>query len=86
MTSDLTHASTPTTLDLTGLPQPVVEQVTRLVREAREKQAAVATPPRRSVIGMFAHLGVQTPSLDEFQEARREAWTNFPREFPDPPK
>ena len=41
---------------------------------------------RQGVIGMFAHLGIQTPTLEEFEHARRETWANFPREFPDPSK
>jgi hypothetical protein len=71
------------------LPEPIVQQVQQIVRQARQEQAeeAARTPKpwegRSGVIGMFAHLGIQTPTLDEFEEARREMWTNFPREFPD---
>ena len=38
---------------------------------------------RPSVIGMFARVGVRTPGLEVFEEARREMWANFPREFLD---
>ena len=82
---------TPTTIDLTGLPEPVVREVQRIVQEARRKQAEEAAssagpkeerPPLR---GRFAHLGWSFPK-EEIDEAQREMWANFPREFPDPPK
>jgi hypothetical protein len=41
MATQRTHDSrdpSPRTVDLTGLPEPVVQLVTRIVREAREKQ------------------------------------------------
>jgi hypothetical protein len=40
--------------------------------------------PPKGIIGLFADQNIETPSLDEFQEARREMWAGFPREFPDP--
>jgi len=45
---------------------------------------AAATPrrPRKSPVGMFAHLGIDIPP-EVIDEARREAWANFPREFPE---
>jgi hypothetical protein len=36
-------------------------------------------------MGRFAHLGWSFPK-EEIDEAQREMWANFPREFPDPPK
>ena len=39
MATDLTHTPNPRTLDLTGLPEPVIQAVTWLVQEARERQA-----------------------------------------------
>jgi hypothetical protein len=35
--------------------------------------------PRRSLYGLCADLGA-APSADEIDQARREAWGNFPRE------
>lgn len=35
--------------------------------------------PRRSLYGIFAHLGT-APSAEEIDQARAEAWANFPRE------
>ena len=45
---------------------------------------AAAAPPRRlkDPMGMFAHHAVDMP-LVVFQEARREMWANFPRDFPE---
>lgn len=35
--------------------------------------------PRNSLYGALAHLG-PAPSAEEIDEARREAWANFPRD------
>lgn len=35
--------------------------------------------PRRSLYGILADLG-PAPSAEEIDEARREAWANFPRD------
>lgn len=58
------------TLDLTGLPEPVVEDLRRLVETLRQRLAP--QQPRRNIIGLFADRGIATPSLDEFREARDE--------------
>ncbi|MFO0850183.1 MAG: hypothetical protein U0871_16735 [Gemmataceae bacterium] len=74
-------APLPRTLDLTGLPEPVVREVVERVNQARRE----AHPPHGAgVVGLFAHLGVHTPTLDEFAGARYETWAAFPRAFPDP--
>ena len=87
MNTDHTTSVATRTVDLTGLPESVVQQVMQLVQQARQKQAEEAagtTGKRKPLIGRLAHLGLKTPSLEEFEEARREMWANFPREFPDP--
>lgn len=78
-----------TTVNLSGLPEPVVEQVLRLVHDAREKLAeeaggptANARPPLR---GRFEHLGYSIPK-EVIDEAQREAWAGLPRDFPEPPR
>lgn len=44
------------------------------------KRDLAATSRRRPPLyGRFAHLG-PAPSAEEIDEARREAWANFPRE------
>jgi len=59
----------------------------RLVQEARRKQAeeTAVAGERPPLMGRFAHLGWSFPK-EEIDEAQREMWANFPREFPDPPK
>jgi hypothetical protein len=37
--------------------------------------------PRRSLMGLCADLGVHI-TAEDIDEARREMWGNFPREFP----
>jgi hypothetical protein len=82
----MASATPPTTVDLSGLPGPVIESIKQLVESLRAVQPGTGQPEvsTRSIIGLFADQGNPTPSLEEFQDARREAWANFPREFPDP--
>lgn len=45
-----------------------------------ERDLTPVTPePRKSLWGLWADLG-PAPSAEEIDEARREAWDNFPRE------
>jgi predicted DNA-binding antitoxin AbrB/MazE fold protein len=37
---------------------------------------------RKPLGGRLSHLNLKTPTLEEFEEARREMWATFPREFP----
>ncbi len=52
-------------------------------RRLREELAIADVPtrpgPRESLYGIAAHLG-PAPSAEEIDEARREAWANFPRD------
>ena len=62
----------------------VIEQLTpEEKRRLREVLAAADTAthpaPRESLYGIAAHLG-PAPSAEEIDEARRDAWANFPRE------
>jgi len=75
--------TSPQTIDLAGLPEQTVQQVLDLVREARAKLAMENRSQRPSVIGRFVHLGYSFPK-EMIDEARKEAWKNFPRDFPDP--
>jgi hypothetical protein len=56
------------------------QQVMRFVRELK-----VPVPPdqRKSLHGMFAHHATVPVTLEMIEEARREMWANFPREFPE---
>ncbi len=69
----------------------ILENLRLLSPEEQKKVAeyveslAAAKPrgPRKNLMGMFAHLNIHI-SADDIDEARREAWANFPREFPEP--
>jgi hypothetical protein len=84
--TDMASNPSPTTVDLSGLPWPVAESIKRLVESLRAAAPGASRPEAapRSIIGLFAGQGVPTPTLEEFQDARREMGANFPREFPDP--
>jgi hypothetical protein len=45
------------------------------------RQKTPPKQPRRSLMGLCADLGVHITEED-INEARREMWGNFPREFP----
>ena len=87
MASDVTPSPSSAILDLTGLPEPVVKSIKQLVESLREgiasqdhPGATYQPPPLR---GRFADLKLAIPKED-LDEAQREAWQNFPREFPEP--
>ncbi len=93
MASDLTGHPYPHVADPTGLGEPDVRRVAGLVEPAPEDPArgaaACAREPgegRQGVIGVFEHLGVRTPTLEEFEEARAASWAGLPRESADRPK
>ena len=79
MSNQLPHTDASTTVDLTGLPEAVVRQVTHLVEEARQKQSRAATPVGEPppLLGRFARLGIRLPK-DELDQDQREAWAGFP--------
>ena len=80
-------SSNPTTVDVTGLPEPVIDDLRRLVKTLRKKlptQESVASGQERLPLrGRFADLKLSIPKED-IDEAQREAWKGFPREFPEP--
>jgi hypothetical protein len=75
--------------------QPTLEDVMKLVEqlspEDKRRLVERVTPevghdvsseprtPKRSLLGLVRDLG-PAPSAEEIDEARREAWKNFPRE------
>ncbi|MFT3878346.1 MAG: hypothetical protein QM703_01645 [Gemmatales bacterium] len=60
-----------------------LEQYAQEVLETDVKDVhTAALPKRKPLAGRLEHLRLQIPSLEEFQEARREMCANFPREFP----
>jgi len=85
MANEISNPAASSTIDLSGLPESVVQSIKRLVDSIRERLPAegrAATmrerPPLR---GRFADLKLSIPRED-IDEARREAWANFPRDFP----
>jgi hypothetical protein len=87
MASEITSSPDSPILDLTGLPKPVVKSIKQLVESLREgiasqgqSGATTEAPPLR---GRFADLKLSIPQ-ERIDEAQREAWQNFPREFPEP--
>ena len=66
----------------------VFEKTKTLKPEEQQKVLAFVeglnapTGPRKDTRGALAHLGISL-SLEDFLEARREAWGNFPRDFPE---
>lgn len=76
-----------------GIDQTILQKLRLLPAEDQQKVAELvetlaAARPRRPLkdpCGMFAHLNIHI-SAEDIDEARREAWANFPREFPPPDK
>ena len=62
----------------------VIKQLTpeekhRLREELAATDIVMRPAPRESLYGIAAHLG-PAPSAEEIDEARHEAWANFPRD------
>lgn len=53
--------------------------IERLASALESDMAGAKPTPKRSLFGALSHLG-PAPSAEEIDEARREAWANFPRE------
>ncbi len=87
MASEITPALGSALLDLSGLPEPVVKSIKQLVESLREGIAVQgqsgATSLRPPLRGRFAELRLSI-AKEDLDEARREAWQDFPREFPEP--
>ena len=74
----------PPTIDLSGLPEQVAQSIRHLVESIRERlPSEEPTPQRPPLRGRFADLKLSIPA-EHLDEARREAWANFPRDFPEP--
>ena len=72
------------TIDLSGLPEQVAQSIRHLVESIRERlPSEEPTPQRPPLRGRFADLKLSIPA-EHLDEARREAWANFPRDFPEP--
>jgi hypothetical protein len=90
MASEVTPTPSSPTLDLFGLPEPVIKSIKQLVESPREGIAnpghsAGATSQPLPLRGRFADLKLSIPKED-IDEAQRETWHDFPRAFPEPGK
>ena len=56
-------------------------QLQALVEELAQQEAK--KPPRQDFYGSLRDLNLPDLSLEDFLQARREMWANFPREFPE---
>ncbi len=70
----------------------LVQKIQALSPEARQKvealveelaQQEASKPPRQDFYGCLRDLNLPDLSLEDFKQARREMWANFPREFPE---
>ncbi len=68
----------PTVLDVSGLPPAVVRDLQRLVSTLR------GAAPRTPIGGRLEPQKLPTPTLEEFQAARRELWAGVPQDLPEP--
>lgn len=75
-------ATPSTTIDLAGLPEPVIRSIRNLVESLRAEATSPAVESRPPLIGRFAHLGYSIPK-EVIDEAQRECWAGFPRDFPE---
>jgi hypothetical protein len=87
MANEITPSPTSRIIDVSGLPEPVVVSMKRLVESLREGIASQSPsgpncvrPPLR---GRFTDLKLSIPKED-VDAAQREVWQNFPRDFPEP--
>ena len=75
-----------TNIDVSGLPEPVIRDIRRLVETLRGNltgpEAKAPPAPRTPLAGRLANRGLVVPTLAEFETARRELGEGFPRDFP----
>jgi hypothetical protein len=60
-------------------PQDKLRLIGDLVQQLLREMPTPEKKPSRSLWGVLSHLG-PAPSAEDIDEARREAWANFPRE------
>ena len=83
MANELGNPATPTSVDLSGLPEPVVRNIKQLVESLRVEMPRESAGARRPLRGRFADLNLSIPQED-LDAVRREVSSGFPREFPEP--
>jgi hypothetical protein len=83
MASEHGDPTTPPTVDLSGLPEPVVRDIKRLAESLRVEMPREVARARRPLRGRFADLNLSIPQED-LDAVRRDVSSGFPREFPEP--
>jgi hypothetical protein len=83
----MTAIPSPSVVDLTGLPEPIVQDIYRLVHSLRLSLSPEISPraEKLPLRGRFSNQNLSIPK-EHINEAQREAWSNFPRDFPEPDK
>lgn len=75
-----------TTIDVTGLPEPVVRDIRQLVDTLRSKlsppQPTEGQGGRKPLRGCLAGRGLTIPTLQDIEDGRREMGSGFPRDLP----
>ncbi|HEY3228809.1 MAG TPA: hypothetical protein VGJ87_06285 [Roseiflexaceae bacterium] len=79
--ADTTTVALDQVIDLTKRlsSQDKLRLIDTLAQQLLHESESARPTPRRSLRGLLADLG-PAPSAEEMDEARREAWANFPRE------
>lgn len=88
MATEFTPISSTEILDLTGLPEPVIQGIKQIVETLRRSPLGRESPTasaRAPLKGRFANLNLSIPK-EHIDAAQQEAWSGFPREFPEPTK
>jgi hypothetical protein len=82
MATNLNTATDVMNVDLSGLPEPVVQGIRLFVqtlRESLQQQESTSLPGKRLPLrGRFANLNLSIPKED-IDDAQRETWSGFPR-------
>jgi hypothetical protein len=85
MVTELTGSTDAMKVDLSGLPEPVVQGIRSFVQTLREsllsKESPLLSGERIPLRGRFANLNLSIPKED-LDEAQRETWASFPGDFP----
>ena len=75
--------ATPITIDVTGLPEAVIQDIRRLVDTLRGRLAGSPPAGRKPLLGCLEGQGLTVPTLEDIAEVRREMWGDFSRDLPD---
>ena len=72
MAPNINHLPIATTIDLTGLPEPVIEEVQRIVQEARQQQAVPSNASNDARRPTPTYVSDPKPTPQEFMHLLKE--------------